>query len=164
MTSHTPMRRTHLRDLLVQGNYRVTGRPEPMPADLRRSWRVGLVLLILLACRSGRATRGKLLLTNYAISKPNAQAPLLEVLRGDRSPFFLGLRVDPALGRALDFATGLGFLRPAGANRVELTEHGKRLAQQIEEDTTLYVREKEFLDAVRGLATEKRVNEVLWWR
>lgn len=164
MSDQLPTANLDLRDLLAEGNYRVSRRAEPIPADLRRSWRVGLAVLMLAASRSGRATRDKLLLINYAISTTAAQAALLDVLRGDRSPFFLGLRADPALGRALDFAIGLGLLRPAGANRVELTEAGMRLAQQLNEDTTLYPKEKELLKAVRSLASEKRVHEVLWWR
>ena len=42
-------------------------RPTPVPADLRIAWRVSLILLMLLASRSNRASLAKLHILNDAI-------------------------------------------------------------------------------------------------
>jgi hypothetical protein len=143
---------------------RVSPRPDPIPVDLRRSWRIATLVLILAASRSKRAGREKLLLLNYSLRNPDTQEALIAVLTGTQSPFFLEVRVDPALARALDFAIGLGLVRKAGAATVELTETGISLAEALNGDESILSTEKGFLARVRNLATEAKVREVLQWR
>ena len=88
----------------------------------------------------------------------------IDVLEGTVPPFFLVLRVDPALGTALDFAVGAGLIMRVGGARVQLTSKGSSLVKEIEEDAALMSMEREFLTRVGKLATEKRVAEVMDWR
>lgn len=142
---------------------RVTGRPEPVPMELRRAWRVAALVLLLAGSRSKRASREKVLLLSYALTNPATQDGLIDVLSGKVSPFFLQVRVDPALGRAVDFAIGLGLMERAGKS-LQLTESGIRLADAVSSDESVLIQEKAFLQRVRRLATEGRVREVLRWR
>lgn len=144
--------------------FRVSLRPHPLPIDLRRSWRIVTIVLTLAASRSNRAGREKLLLLNYALRNPEMQDGFLSVLSGESSPFFLEVRVDPALGRALDYALGLGLIRRAGAASVELSETGINLAKELNSDKSLLSRDKRFLERARKLATEAKVREILRWR
>lgn len=141
-----------------------TVRPEPLPADFRRSWRVAVLLLALRGSWGNRASREKLLVLNYALRNPSVQETLVEVLKGEQSPFFLQLRVDPALGRALDFAEGVGLIEMLRRGRVKLTPTGEELADQILSTEGVLEEEMAFLEAVRRLASERRINEVLNWR
>ena len=144
--------------------FRVSERPEAIPVDLRRSWRLGVLLLILKNSRANRASHEKLLLLNYGIRNSNLQSSVLQVLKGDLTPFFLQLRVDPALARAVDFGVGVGLFRRLSRGRVELTEAGDELADRLAGASDLLREEKLFLEAVSSIATEKRIREVLSWR
>ncbi len=164
MNTDQGSRPTSLRAILGSGNFRVTRRPDPLPVDLRMSWRVGIILLSLAASRANRASREKLLLLNYAMRNPDSQDSFVDVLSGRQSPFFLQVRVDPGLGRALDFAVGLGLVKWVGGKRVQLTETGLRFADALDGDEAIMAAEKRLLARTRKLATESRVREILRWR
>jgi hypothetical protein len=146
------------------GEVKVSGRPEPVPVDLRRSWRIAIVVLALASSRASRASREKLLLLNYALRNPSTQDTFLDVLNGAQSPLFLEVRVDPPLARAVDFAVGLGLVTWDGASGLALTHAGEELAGGLNADDTILSTEKQFLARTRHLATETRLREVLRWR
>jgi hypothetical protein len=85
-------------------------RPGSVPGDLRISWRLAVVLLILKYSRSKRASLPKLHLLNDAIRSKSAMEKLAEIVTGNRSVQDWRIRVEPALGRALDFARGEGLV------------------------------------------------------
>jgi hypothetical protein len=145
-------------------DFQVSRRPEPIPIDARRSWRVATIVLALASSRGNRAGREKLLLLNYALRNPETQDSLADVLSGVQSPFFLEVRVDPGHARALDFAIGLGLVRRAGTSSVELTPTGIDLAAALNSDDSIAPAHKRFLARIRRLATEGRIREILKWR
>jgi hypothetical protein len=49
-----------LRDLLLDGPFELSARPEPIPGDLRLAWGIALVILILGRSRAKRASLQKL--------------------------------------------------------------------------------------------------------
>ena len=165
MTAGQPPRETTVSSSVWRDvNFRVSRRPDPIPVDLRRSWRVATIVLTLAASRSSRAGRAKLVLWSYILRNPDTQDAFVDVLTGVQSPFFLEVRVDPALGRALDFAIGLGLVRRTNAAAVELTRTGAELAEALNADESLLASEKRFLSRTRRLATEAKVKEMLRWR
>ena len=143
---------------------RVSQQPEPIPIDLRTSWRIATLVLILAGSRARRAGRDKVLLLTYALRNSHLQDDFLAVLSGARSPFFLTVRVDPAVARASAFAAGFGLLTHKHGWTAKLTDQGVAFANAVESDEKLLAAEKSFLSKVRRLATARRVREVLVWR
>jgi len=142
-------------------SFRVSQRPEPVPVDLRRSWRLATLVLILESSRSNRASHKKLVLLNYALRSHEARNNIEGVLRGEISPFFLEVRVDPSLGRALDYGTGLGLMKRLPHARIELTGEGVSIAKSIWKDEAMLTAEKQFVKRFHKLATEGRVDQIL---
>lgn len=151
---------------IIGGNLpvRISSRPESIPVDLRKAWRIAVIILILSYCRSKRARREKLLLLNHALQNPSTHKDLIEIFEGSKSPFFLQIRVDPAFARALDFAIGLGLLQQTNPSSVTLSNSGNAMADAINSDSSIFFAEKQFLAQVAKFATEARVQSILEWR
>ncbi|MFN4016468.1 MAG: hypothetical protein ACK4JB_14100 [Reyranella sp.] len=82
------------------------------------------------------------------------------VLKGDAAPVTWIPRIDPALGRAIDIGLGENLLDRA-KDRYQLTELGKRLADQLVADDEVLVDEKNFLKRNRTLLSEGRLSSLL---
>ena len=136
-------------------------RPIAIPADLRPSWRVGLVLLILRkCCREGRASFARLHVLNWAARTPENQQALLDVVNKQIKPDTLVVRIEPALNRAVDLGSGEGLFQRVGGDRVELTLQGARVADELEQDQTLFQRERVYLSSLGRKVTESLVDRL----
>lgn len=73
-------------------------RPIAVPGDLRPSWRIGLLTLLLKrCCRQGRTSLTRLHVLNWAIRTEGNQQALLGLIAGNLRPDALVVRFDPAL-------------------------------------------------------------------
>ncbi len=70
------------------------------------------------------------------------------------------MRFDPACNRAIDFAIGEGLLKRVDGSRIELTESGKALAEEISNDSEVYVTEKKLAGAIKQKASETLVDNI----
>lgn len=139
-------------------------RPRPVPGDLRIAWRVALTLLSLLSCRGKCASLVKLHVLNDALRSEVAERILAEVVRGEIPTSAVVVRVEPALGRSLDFMVGEELAEWTVRSKrlaVRLTEKGHRVADLIRQTDGIYVTEKDFLKATAGRVTERLVREIV---
>lgn len=132
-----------------------TSRPESIPGDMRPSWRIGLILLILsITSRGGKSSILRISVFNWALRNKVNQQNLLNLLNNITSPDLIYFRNDPTLLRAIDFGIGFGYIDSLG-DRVRLSIKGNKLVQQIMINKDIYIEEKKFLSEIG----KSKINE-----
>jgi hypothetical protein len=139
-------------------------RPVDVRADLRPSWLISVVVLILKACGwSGKSTRQKVHSLAWALLTPRTRTQFKAVLDGSAPPDSLTVRFDPSVNRAIDLASGFGLVTPIGGDRLELTADGAALADRII-GGSLFPMEIGFLTEIKRKVSEANVARVLHWK
>lgn len=140
-------------------------RPVAIPADLRPAWRTGLIVLMVKnCCRSGRTSFSRLQVLSWGFRSAEGRAQLLAAVDGRLSPDSLVVRFEPFLVQAIDFAIGEGLLKRDGGSKLELTEPGIRLAEELENDESAFQVEKAFMATLRTRVSEDLVKRMFGWR
>ena len=130
-------------------------RPLSLPEDLRPSWRIGLLVLLLSACcRGAKSSRAKLHVLAWGFRTAQSQVELQAAMKGNLNPRALIVRFDPFLDRALDFAIGERLIQINGGKSVSLTPTGKALAAEIQKSDEVFKNEKRFANEIRLGVTE----------
>ena len=136
-------------------------RPTSLPADLRPTWRLAVLALILeRSCKGGRATLRKLHVLNWAIRSKESRGAFLKLLAGDGDPDAAIVRFEPALNRAIDLARGERLVVRESGDRVQLTPLGALFVNEIEKSDNCLVEERNFLRRV-GKIGETRISNLL---
>lgn len=128
------------------------------------SWRFSLNLLILTRSRSKRSSLARLYILNDAARSFDDADLLSDILIGAIGLADWRIKVEPALGRALDLMVGEGLLGWATVSDrlgVELSPSGLGLAAEIQKDKDIMSSEKGRIDFLSSLLTEVRVTEFL---
>jgi hypothetical protein len=136
-------------------------RPVALPGDLRPTWRIGLLTLLLSqCCRQQRSSLTRLHVLNWAIRSEANHEDLTALIGGKLSPDALVVRFDPAFNRAIDFAIGEGLVRRVDGSRIELTDAGKAFAEEISKDSNVYVPEKNVANLIGQRVSEALVDNI----
>lgn len=136
-------------------------RPVAIPGDLRPAWRIGLLVLLLNnCCRSSRTSLARLHVLGWGIRTKENQRKLKAAIAGNLTPDSLIVRFDPFLNRALDFANGEGLVCRHEGSKIELTLSGKKLAEELAQEETVYTDEKRFIHSIRQGVTEGLVKQM----
>ncbi|MBZ7921956.1 hypothetical protein LAC81_09190 [Ensifer adhaerens] len=139
-------------------------RPAPVPGDLRISWRFALNLLILVKSRGKRSSLARLYILNDGTRSFDDADLLGDILVGAAKLGEWRVKVEPALGRALDLMVGEGLLAWTTVSDrlgVELSASGLALASEIHKDDSVMAVEKGRIEFLAPLLTEGRVIEFL---
>lgn len=140
-------------------------RPVAVPGDLRPTWRIGLLVLLLSqCCRQQRSSLTRLHVLNWAVRSETNHEDLTALIEGRLPPDALIVRFDPAFNRAIDFAIGEGLVKRVDGSRIELTATGKDFAEEINKDSAVYVAEKKLAGAIRQRASEALVDNIFGTR
>lgn len=140
-------------------------RPVSIPADLRPAWRIGLIVLLLkTCCLRGRSTLTRLHVLSWGFVSPEGTSQLTAAASGTLSPDSLVIRFEPFLLQAVDYAVGEGLIRRDGGGTIELTELGRRLAEELEGNASVFAPEKEVMARLRTRVTEDLVKRMFGWR
>ncbi len=118
-------------DILLDGPFELTSRPEPVPGDLRLAWGIALVILILGRSRAKRASLQKLHFMAHSARTRASREEVIRVFAGDLSPADLVVRVEPWLNRAIAFATAAGLVALEHGRYVKLTDDGNKTLERI---------------------------------
>lgn len=136
-------------------------RPVALPGDLRPTWRIGLLALLLSqCCRQQRSSLTRLHVLNWAMRSEANHEDLMALIEGKLPPDQLIVRFDPAFNRAIDFAIGERLVKRVDGSRIELTEQGKAFAEAISKDSEVYVIEKYLIGAIKQKASETLVDNI----
>jgi hypothetical protein len=150
---------TRLRRML-RGTFTIQERAQPVPGDLRISWGVALILLVLASSRGQRCSLQKLHFLAHLSRTDDTRSQALEVLDRTREPSALSVRIEPWVNRALAFAVGQGLAVMKDGKAAALTDQGKELLGEI---ATLSVLAEEgaFLAKIGPRATEKVIDLIM---
>lgn len=135
----------------------------PVPGDMRIAWRVSLILLMLSASRSNRASLAKLHILNDAI-RSNQISRLHEATETDARILPWNLRVEPAFARAIDFVVGerlTEWTKSGGRASLQLTATGLAAASSVGTVTDALEQERTIIDNYAKKLTEVRVSALL---
>jgi len=136
-------------------------RPVAIPADLRPSWRVAVIVLLLRkCCRQNRSGFTRLHVLSWGVRTIETRNALIAAAAGDIPPNTLLVRIEPSLNRAVNFALGEGLLRRVSGDKVELTPSGITFADQLDSNVVAFSREKAFMDSVGRRITESLVTQM----
>ncbi len=139
-------------------------RPTPVPGDLRLSWRFALNMLILNRSRSKRSSIARLYILNDGTRSFEDADLLSDILVGAAQISEWRVKVEPALGRALDLMVAEGLLLWTTVSErlgVELTPSGLALAVDIFKDKDIMSVEKDRIEYLAPKLTEVRVSDFL---
>jgi hypothetical protein len=136
-------------------------RPSPLAGDMRASWRLPVVLMLVRACRGQRATHGQLHVLSWALRSAEGAVALDRFLGGKLRPQEAVVRFEPALDRAIALAHGLGLLSRSGGRYWALEEKGLGLLARVESDESILARERETLAALNVKLTQQVVAKML---
>ena len=116
----------------LQTEFLFRRRPLALAADLRPSWRIALLVLILRTCCRGRkSSRTRLHVIGWGVRNNKSQQQLKAAVAGEVHPSILIVRFDPFLDRALDFAIGDSLIVHDGGKNVRLTATGSEFADEL---------------------------------
>lgn len=140
-------------------------RPAAVAADLRPTWRIGaIVLLLSKCCRNQRTSLTRLHVLSWALLSDSGRQQLSAASQGMLAPDSLVVRFEPFLNQAVDYAVGEQLIRRNGGDRIELTERGAALANDIQQVADIFVAEKHFMDSIRTKITEDMVKKMFGWK
>lgn len=135
-------------------------RARAFPADLRRSWRVPLILLLVDSCWGHSATRTQLHVLGSALLRPDVRTALTWLMAGG-IPDWAPIRFDPALERAIDLAVGSELLTEQETGRLVLTESGSSIVDQIRSDETVLRSERDAIERLPRRFTHTDAAQLL---
>lgn len=132
---------------LLASDPRVSFTPQPVvpSGDMRSSWRIALLLIILHRCHGKSATVEQLHAFGWAILAEPERETLVAGLAGKIQPEGIVIRFDPAWSRVMDLSVGFGLTEWSTTNRLQLTIRGKEVAQMLWDSPDVLNDEKSFL-------------------
>jgi citrate lyase gamma subunit len=150
-----------LRDILLDGPFELSARPEPLPGDLRLAWGIALVILILGRSRAKRASLQKLHFMAHSARTRATREQAKRLFAGGLSTADMVVRVEPWLNRAIAFAIAEHLVSLEHGGHARLTETGIQTFERISEAESIMVEEKVFLDVIARQATEGTIDKIM---
>jgi hypothetical protein len=150
-----------LRDLLLDGPFELSARPEPIPGDLRLAWGIALVVLILGRSRAKRASLQKLHFMAHSARTRTTRDQAQRLFDGTLNTADMIVHVEPWLNRALAFARAAHLVSLEHGGPARLTDSGIQTFEQISSAESLLVEEKVFLDDIAKQATEGAIEKIM---
>lgn len=123
--------------------------PRPVVAEMRPSWRIPVLLLLIGRCHGRRASWHQLHLLNWAVRTEATRRQLAELASGTR-PDPLVVRFDPALPAAVTLSEAAGLTTWRNA-RLGQTTAGVDLVDAILDADALAV-EREWLNSLPSIS------------
>lgn len=126
-----------------------TDRPEVVPGDLRSTWRIALLLMLLDHCHGKSATMEQVHAMGWAMLDESTRVAMKSAIAGDAAPDVVLVRYDPAWTRAMDLAVGFGLAEwVPSSGRIRLGDAGKAAASAISRAGSGFTAEREFLSGL----------------
>ena len=148
-------------DLLPAGRFEFHRRTVEVPGDLRVSWRLSLVAIILASSRAKKASLAKVHLLSDALRNKGKAELLIDILEGRLPASKWRIRIEPALGRLLDIAVGENIISVESGPQYRITQKGIRLSASIRQSGEPLSAQRAFLDAHASRITEGFVADLV---
>lgn len=118
-------------DALLPAGTAFTERPAAVPGDLRSTWRLALLSLVLDRCHGKAATLEQLHVVGWAVLDEDGRRRLRDAMEGHLPPDVSIVRFDPAWSRVVDLAIGYRLAEWTTTGRVKLTATGESFASEV---------------------------------
>ena len=147
------------------GKITFINRPIPVPYNYRIVYKISKIILIIgETCKRGGCSTIKLHIVSNAISSNKALKELEKFLE-DNTNIVSIVRFDPALTRAVNYALGEQIIDIQANGKLKLNEKGKKLYEEIMNDNSIMIMEKDSLKNISNKLTEEKINEIIVsWR
>lgn len=145
---------------------KVKKRPIAIPFNYRPLYKVTEILLILLKCCESRkgCSIEKLHIISNVIKNSDELNELEEFILGNNNVLLI-IRYDPVINRAIKYAVAENLIKIQKNQLMKLTNEGKKVAEEVNSDNDVFVREKEILDKISVNLTEEKIKSLLLdWR
>lgn len=140
-----------------------TRRPDPIPGDLRISWRLASLALTLRRCRANTANIEQIHVLTWGLRSTHGRKVISEWFVNGRKPHDLVIRHDPSTSRTINLAIAAGLAKRNPNTTVSLTPTGERWANKLWSQETVLIPEKNFLSTLPTRITQKSVSDLLDW-
>lgn len=145
----------------IETSVTFSARPAPIPADLRVSWRLAALVLILSKCRAGTANLEQLNVLSVALRSAPGRELLLRWFNEGKKPDEFLARYDPAIRRTIDLAVADGLVVKKKNLTYVLTATGRFFSRYLADQNGVMVSEKQFLASLPSNVTQKSIRELL---
>ena len=136
-------------------------RPLSLPADLRPTWRMAIVVLLLKnCCQDATSSLARLHVLSWATRTPEGRESLLAAIDRRLTPDALVVRFEPFLNLAIDYAIGEKLVSRGRGDRLTLTDRGRDFAEEIEANESLLMTEREFMSRIKKRVSQALVNRM----
>ena len=141
-----------------------SSRPTDIPGDLRISWRLSVLCLLLRRGRGNLLALEHLHVLWWAVRSEATRSLLLRRMSGEGRPDELLVRFDPSLTTTVDLALGAELVEVVAHGAVKLTATGLLFADEVAIEPNVLVAEKRFLAELPARITQAQINEILEWK
>lgn len=136
-------------------------KPNAVPYNYRISYKVSQICLILAKSCWGKSgcLPVKLHMISFALCSKSTMDKLLDFAQNDFAPPPI-VRFDPAVNKAVAFATADGLILQARNGKYILTDKGRKLVEEIDNDTTVLLTEKADLSSLSKKLTDEKIKQL----
>jgi len=139
-----------------------SSRPDPIPGDLRLSFRIPLLCVLLARFWGNKTSLECLHIMWWAIRTAETRGLFLRWHQGAKRPDELLVRYDPALTLTVDLALGMDCVDMSDTGAIVLAPKGKRIADEVWREDGVLVKEKLFMRDLPTLS-QKLLGELTKW-
>lgn len=137
-------------------------RPDAIPGDLRLSWRLPMLCMLLRKFWGSSTSLECLHTVWWAVRTRETRDLFLRWYQGLKRPDEVLVRFDPSLTLTLDLAIGEGLVVVSESRAIVLTADGQRLAEQTWQQKDAFTEEKAFLGTLPTLS-QRLLKELTQW-
>jgi len=138
-------------------------RDDAIPGDLRITWRLSVLCLVLQRFRGNKSTLENLHILWWSVRSGETRGLFLRWLDGDKRPDEIIVRFDPSLAVTVDLALGAGLAMRTNTGAIALLPTGLALAVDLWSDADVLVEEKTFLSKLPRSLTQRALKELTEW-
>lgn len=149
-------------DSLPEKSFTFNKLPSPIPPDLRPSWKIGIICLILHVLSLGnKASPKKLLTITYLLSTEERLKTLKNLEIKDLLEHKPAIRFDPSVDRAIDMGLAEQLFTLEPNKNVKLTEKGISFSKAIQKNGLLFELEKDAISHFSKKTFSERNIDIL---
>uniref|UniRef100_UPI004040078B hypothetical protein n=1 Tax=Streptomyces sp. DSM 41540 TaxID=3448657 RepID=UPI004040078B len=139
-------------------------RNDSIPGDLRISWRLAVLCLLLARFRAKTARIEHLHTLWWAIRSEATRDLIIRWFNNKPVPDEIIVRFDPSLTKTIDLAVGQGLVESDSNGVVKLTSTGLAMAQAVGVSDDVLADEKGFLESLPRSISQRAMREMTEWR
>lgn len=148
---------------VLSGPFTFSARPSPLAGDLRMSWGIAILILILFYSRGKKGSLKKIQLLAHTTRIREGREDLEAYLSGKLKSADLSLRIEPWLNRAVNYSYAMKLICLTSSRSLALTDEGLKTANEIVKSADVLVEEKCFLERFAPTLTERRAEQAWQW-